>query len=236
MINRSRLSRKIDQQSKKNLFFSLIGIILVLLIIIKFGIPLLVNFSLFVSSSKDTQDEAKNNIRSFVPPPILNPIPSATSSAEVIISGFASPNQNIELYINNQLIDKVSVNDKGTFSFTEKISTGENIIKTKAIIDNKESEFSQSISVMLRNKPPSLNIDSPVNGESFSKDQSTIDIVGKTDIDVKVTINGFWAISDRSGNFSYRLPLSDGENKIQVVAEDLAGNKTEKELKVTFSP
>lgn len=236
MKNRSRLSRKIEQQSKKNLFFSLIGIILVVFIIIKFGIPLLVNFSLFVSSPKNDREETKNSTISFVPTPILNPIPSATSSAEVVISGFASPKQNVELYINNQLIDKVSVSDKGTFSFTEKISSGENVIRTKAIIDNKESELSKPISIVLINKPPNLNIDSPVDGESFSKDQAIIDIVGKTDIDAKITINGFWAISDRSGHFSHRLPLASGENKIQVIAEDLAGNKTQRELKVTFSP
>lgn len=234
-MNRSRLSRKIDQQSRKNLFFSLLGIILVLFIFIKFGIPLLVNFSLFISGSKNTDEETKNNERTFVPPPILNSMPSATSSADVIISGFASPKQNVELYINDNLINKVLADDKGLFSFEEKINSGENIIKAKTIIDNKESEFSSPISITFRNSAPNLNIDAPSDEQSFSKDQNSIDVKGTTDSDVKVTVNGFWAITDSFGRFSYRLPLSDGENKIKIIAIDLAGNKTEKELTVTSS-
>lgn len=235
MINRSRLSRKVDQQSKKNLFFSVVGIILIVFIIVKFGIPLLVNFSLFIAGSKDSEEETKNNVRTFVPVPILNPIASATSSAEVVISGFGSPKQNIALYINNDLIDKVSVDDKGVFSFRERINKGENVIKVKAIIDNRESEFSRPISITLRNSPPNLDIDSPTDGQSFSKDQNIIDVRGTTNADVKVTVNGFWAITDGSGHFSYRLHLSNGENKVKVIAEDQAGNKTEKELTITSS-
>ncbi|MEK7518167.1 MAG: hypothetical protein AAB583_06515 [Patescibacteria group bacterium] len=235
MAYRSRLSRKIDQQSKKNLFFSVIGIIIVLFILILFGIPLLVNFSLFIAGSNNSDEESKNNVTSFVPAPILNSMPSATSSADVVISGFAFPKQSIELYINDSLIDKMLVDDKGTFSFKERINLGENIIKVKAKIDNKESGFSRPISITLRDKAPDLNIDSPSDGQSFSKDESIIDIRGTTDSDVKITVNGFWAITDGSGHFSYRLPLVSGENKIKIVAENQAGNKTEKELTVNSS-
>lgn len=235
MINRSRLSRKIDQQSRKNLFFSLLGIIVVIFILIKFGIPLLVNFSLFISGSKNTENENISNVKDFVPVPILNSMPSATSSAEVIISGFASPKQIIELYINENLIDKKLADDKGIFSFEERINSGENIIKAKAIIKNNESEFSSPISIVLRNNPPMLQIDSPIDNQSFSKDQTIIDIKGTTDPDVKVTVNGFRAITDATGHFLYRLSLSSGENKLKIIAEDQAGNRTEKELTVTFS-
>jgi len=234
MANRSRLSKKIDQQSKKNLFFSLLGIILVLFILFKFGIPLLINFSLFIAGSKD-DEQIKNNERAFVPPPILNSMPSATSSADVVISGFATAKQDVELYINDNLIDKTTADGKGLFSFDTKINSGENIIKAKTIMDNKESEFSQPISVTFRNKAPELKIDSPTDGQSFSKDQSSIDVRGTTDPDVKITVNDFWAITDSSGRFSYRLPLSGGENNIKIVAVDTAGNKTEKEIKVNSS-
>ncbi len=234
-MNRSRLSRRLEQQSKKNLFFSVLGIILVLFILIKFGMPLLINFTLFISGFKNG-DEPKNEIRTFIPPPILNPITSATSSAYVVISGFAAPSQNIELYINDNLIDKAIIGEDGTFSFRETISEGENIIKAKAIIDNKESDFSKSIFITLRNKSPNLDVVSPTNGQSFSKDQNIIDVQGSTNPDVKVTINGFWAITDINGNFSYRLSLQNGENNIKVIGIDEAGNMAEKELKVTYNP
>ncbi|MBI2028553.1 MAG: hypothetical protein HYT07_02980 [Candidatus Levybacteria bacterium] len=235
-MNRSRLSRKLEQQSKKNLFLSIFGIIVVLLILIKFGIPLLINFSLFLSGSRGSQEEAKNNITAFVPVPVLNPIPSATSSAEIILSGFAAPMQIIELYVNSDLVDKTQVKEDGTFSFREIISEGENIIKAKAIINDKKSDFSKSILVTMKNKSPYLNLVSPLDGQSFSKDQNIIDIQGTTDPNIKVTVNGFWAITDGNGNFSYRLSLQNGENNIKIVAIDEAGNKTEKELRVIYNP
>lgn len=235
-MNRSRLTRKLEQQSKKNLVFSILGIIIVLFVLIKFGIPLLINFTLFISGFKNDDREIKNEVRSFVPPPILNPMPSATSSGHIVISGFASPKQTIELYINDDLVDKDLTSDKGTFIFKEIISSGENTIKTRAIIGDKKSEFSKPIIITLRNKPPNLNIVSPSDGQSFPKDQNIIDVEGTTDVDVRITVNGFWAITDGNGNFSYRLPLQNGENNIKIIGIDEAGNKVEKELKVTYSP
>lgn len=233
---RSRLSRRMETRSKKNLFLSVLGIVLIMFLMFKFGLPLLINLSLFLSGSKDNQEQLKNQDPSFIAPPILNSFPQATSSADIIISGIASKNQTINLYINENLIDKIKTKDNGSFSFKEKISTGENVIKTKAVVGDKESEFSEIITTVFKNAPPSLNISSPTDGQSFAKDQNIAEIKGVTDIDVKVTVNGLWAITDNNGNFLYRLPLQNGENKIKVVAVDIAGNKTEKEIKVNFSP
>jgi len=58
---------------------------------------------------------------------------------------------------------------------------------------------------------------------------------GKTDPNVKVTINDFWAIVDDSGNYSYNLSLKSGDNPIKIVATDDAGNNTEKDLKISYS-
>ena len=222
-----------EQKTKKNLLLSVLGIILVILLVFKFGIPLLVNFSLFLSGSG--KEEAKIQDPSFIAPPILDSFPQATSSANIIISGVASENQTIDLYVNDYLIDKTKTKKDGRFSFDTIIKPGENIIKTKAVVKNKESEFSQPLTVSFKSAPPSLTLSSPSDGQSFSKDQNTVDVNGTTDTDVKITVNGFWAITDNDGDFSYRLPLKNGENKIKIEATDLAGNRTEKEIKVTYS-
>lgn len=232
---RSRLSRKAEEKTKKNLFLSILGIILIIFLVFKFGIPFLVNLSVFLSGSKEN-DEQISHDPSFIAPPIFDPFPAATNSADIIISGIALKDQTINLYINDELIDKTNTNDDGSFSFKETISTGLKIIKAKAVTSKKESEFSQSITTSFKNAPPSLNIVSPTSGQSFSKDQNTADIQGTTDTDVRVTVNGFWAITDDNGNFSYRLPLQNGENKIKIIAIDAAGNKTEKEIIANYSP
>jgi bacillopeptidase F len=79
-------------------------------------------------------------------------------------------------------------------------------------------------------------VTSPTDGQTFAKDQGSVQVSGKTDNNVKITVNGFWAIVDDSNNFSYALPLQGGENQIKVVAEDKAGNTTQKDIKVTYNP
>lgn len=233
---KSRLSRRMEQKTKKNLLLNVLGIILVLLLILKFGIPLLINLSLFLSGSKGNLEQSENKDPSFIAPPILNSFPQATSSANIIITGLASKDQTINLYINDNLIDSSKTKDDGSFSFKETITPGENTIKAKAIARNKESEFSAIITTSFKSAPPSLNISSPSDGQSFSKDQNVTEVKGTTDSDVKITVNGFWAITDDAGNFSYSLLLQNGENKIKIEAVDIAGNRTEKEIKVTYSP
>lgn len=232
---RSRLSRRTEQKTRNNLTLSILGIILIILLVLKFGIPLLVNLSLFLSRSQNKEDTKIQN-SSFIAPPVLDSYAQATASANIIISGIASSKETINLYLNNDLADSAKAGDDGRFSFKLTLKPGENIIKAKTIANNKESDFSNSIIVSFKNAPPSLSITIPTDGQSFSKDQNIAEIKGTTDADVKVTVNGFWAITDSSGNFSYSLPLQNGENKIKIVAIDLAGNKNEKEIKVTYSP
>lgn len=224
------------QKTKKNLLLSLLGIVVVVFLMFKLGLPFLINLSLFLSGSGGNQELSVSKKSSFIAPPLLNPFPQATSSANIIISGIGSKDQTINLYINDELINKVRTQDDGAFSFNELIKPGENVIKVKAIENDVESEFSNSIATVFKSSNPSLNIISPSNGQSFSKDQNIADIKGTTDADVKVIVSGFWAITDDAGNFTYRLPLQNGENKIKIIATDTAGNKTEKEINVTYSP
>lgn len=232
---RSRLSKRMEQRTKKNLILSVFGIILIIFLVFKFGIPLLVNLSLFLSGS---QSKVETNVQnpSFIAPPILDSFPQATASANIIISGIASKNQTINLYINDNLVDTVNAGDDGRFSFKETVKPGENTITAKVVVDKKESDISNSIITSFKNAPPSLNVNSPTDGQSFSKDQNTVNVRGATDTDTKVTINGFWAITDSNGEFSYNLPLQNGDNKVKIEAIDVAGNKTTKEIKVTYSP
>ncbi|OGH13380.1 MAG: hypothetical protein A3H50_02450 [Candidatus Levybacteria bacterium RIFCSPLOWO2_02_FULL_37_10] len=231
----SRLSRRLESQSRKNLFLSILGIIVVLFLLVKFGIPLLVNFSLFLSGQKK-DEPSKNASSSYLSPPVLNQSANATNSAEFIITGTASKDEVINLYVNDSLSEKEEVEDNGNFSFKISLKTGDNKIKAKAAKGDKESDFSNELVVTYRNIPPSLSVDSPTDGQKFEKDQSTARVSGKTDSGVKITVNGFWAVIDENNSFSYNLPLQNGDNTIKIEAVDQAGNKAEKEIKVTYSP
>src|SRR3989344_4021100 len=97
--NKSRFSRRLESQSRKNLILSIFGIIVVLLLLVKFGVPLLVNFSLFLSGQK-TDESAKNTSSTYLSPPVLNQTANATNSSEFVITGTASKNEEINIYVN----------------------------------------------------------------------------------------------------------------------------------------
>lgn len=234
-ISRSRLSRRLENQSKRNLFLSILGIIIVFFLVIKFGIPLLVNFSLFISGSKTSNLPAKHSTSDFIAAPIIDTPSNATNSAEMIISGTSLPEHTIDLYVNGRNVDKTQSDNEGKYTFQTTLNPGENEIKTKTKKDEIESEYSNIINIIFNNKPPTLEISSPTDGQSFAKDQENITVSGTTDENVRVTINGFWAIIDENNKFTYSLHLGEGENQIRIEAVDQAGNKTEKQLKVTRS-
>lgn len=197
---------------------------------------MLVSFSAFISGSGGSQNNPNNNQINFIPPPILNPLVSATNSAQIVITGKAIKDQTINLYINDAGVDQANVDKNGVFSFEETLKNGDNQIKVRAEQNNKKSDFSNTFDVVLKNSPPTLDVSAPNDGQSFKKDQNTANVSGKTDAGVSVTVNGFWAVVDDNSNYSYTLSLQNGDNQIKVVAIDQAGNRAEKDLKVNYSP
>lgn len=234
-MRRSRISKYKEKNNEKTIILSVLGITVVLFLLFKFGIGLLVNLSLFVTGKNLQNNQTDQNSVDYIAPPILNPLPVATNSAHIIISGKSAKNQTIHLYINGSDTDEVSTNSDGSFVFSEDLQNGNNEIKTKAQDKNKMSVFSDNQNVMFKNSPPSLDISSPSDGQTFKKDQNTTNVSGKTDSGDSVTVNGFFAVIDENNNFSYILPLQNGDNEIKIVATDQAGNQTEKDLKVNYS-
>lgn len=237
-MDRSRLSRRLKRKTEKTLLLSVFGIILILFLLVKFGIPLLVNFSLLITGSKNDSETILKNSSSFVMQPVLYPLPTATNSAKISISGEALQKQIISLYLNNNMENKVKVKDDKSFLFEDIIlSEGENIIKAKAADSNdKESDFSKPVVIIYKNAQPNLSIDSPSDNQIFSKEENSINVTGKTVSGAKVTVNDLWTIVDANGNYSKNIRLDNGENVINVIAVDEAGNKAEMKIKVNYSP
>lgn len=238
-MRRSRLNKNTERKTQRTMILSIIGILVILFLLFKFGIDALVNFSVFISGSKNQATTQDSNQLSYVTVPTLNPLSQATNSAHIIITGQSTKNYSIILYVNNNNVDQVNADKNGGFVFKEDLTSGDNQIKVKAKFNNKQSDFSDSINVVYKNSAPTLDISAPSDGQSFNKNlvntNNTINVAGKTDQGASVTVNGFWAVVNDSGNFSYTLPLQNGDNQLKIVAVDQAGNKVEKDLKVNFS-
>lgn len=201
-----------------------------------FGTQLLIQFSLLLTKDGSVTTNTTQDV-SYVAPPDLDPIANATNSAKMKITGTSTVEKaTIKLYINGSLTDSVKVNSKNEFEFKSVIlEEGANEIKAKTEIENgKLSDYSSAITVLYQNEPPELSIDYPADGQTLKNDQQTI--TGKTVAGASVTVNGFRAIVQPNGNFSYNIKLHEGGNTIKIITTDTAGNKTEKDINVSFSP
>jgi len=234
----SRLRSHLKRKAAQNIFLVIIGFIIILVAAVIFGTKLLVSFSLFLEKFQNNgspTSSAEQTNDTYIAPPTLNPVVDATNSAQIAVNGFGIKNQTVELYLNNQRVDKTTVSDDNKFQFpTVSLQQGQNTILTRAVTDaGKESTDSNTDTITYLNKPPSLTLTQPQDGQGFNKGSTpTISIEGKTDPGAKVTINDAWAIVDDQGNYNYLYTLKDGDNDIKVVATDAAGNQTTKEIHI----
>jgi hypothetical protein len=232
----SRLKSNIKRKAIHNVILVICGFVILVIVLIFFGANLLTSFSLLVEKSQGNNDTTSSGQQdtTFVAPPTLNTLADAVNKPQVDVSGFGLKNQTIELYVNEQLVDKAEVGSDNKFHFsTVALKEGQNTIKVKANVNNKQSDFSNIDTISYLKNPPSLSISNPQDGQGFSKGSSpTVSIQGQTDIGAKVTVNGAWAIVDEQGKYNYLYTLKDGDNDIKAVATDDAGNQTTKEIHI----
>jgi len=219
------------------MFFSILGIVVVLFLLFKFGISALINFSLFLSGKGGEPNSTNSqNTINFLPSPVLNPIVSATNSAQIIITGISQKDRKIELFLNSRKIDETDTADNGEFRFEPTLKKGTNTVSVRAVYKDKKSDASEKYIVEYKDTAPKLEVSSPSDQASFKKEDKSVEIKGQTDANVTVTVNGFFAVTSENNSFSYVLQLHDGDNEVNILAVDNAGNKSEKTIKVNYSP
>lgn len=236
-MRRSRLSKVSDKKSKQNLLITIVGIIAILFLLIRYGIPFLGNLGYFFGQVTSIPKEVTidDEIEVHVAPPRLDSIPKATADKELIVTGTSAKGSTVELYLNGFTEDESKTSEGGNFEFTIILTEGENIIKARAKSSDTKSEFSDSVSINFIDTAPQLTIDSPTDGQEH-KGNNPITVNGTTDPDTSITVNDFTAVINFDNSYSYNLLLVEGSNEIKVIAEDLAGNTTEKIINVTYSP
>ncbi|MFA7676448.1 MAG: hypothetical protein WCY28_03535 [Candidatus Shapirobacteria bacterium] len=233
-FKRSRLERKKEEQiTKKTIFLGFLTVLIFGLIII-FGLPFLINFSIFLGNSKNKKEVINENILPPMAPRLIIPF-EATSSSKIKINGFAEAGSVVELLKNEESVGKVDTNESGDFSFEQiELSEGENSFSAVAIKDeNESSENSSEIVVILDNKQPELILTNPKE-DNLKVDSADFDIIGKSEKGVSVSVNGRIAVVDNDGNFKIKMQLNAGKNDIEVVVKDSALNETRKKISITY--
>jgi hypothetical protein len=237
MQKEPRQMRKKEKQSLRTILFLLFVLIIVVVFFLLYGIQMLINFSLYLEGNKSNSAASASNSNSYIAPPVINPMNSATNSAQVIVTGYTVSDYTVKLFVNDHLAGSQPVAGDKSFSFHNiQLQQGENDLKAQSVTsDGKVSDFSEITKITFSNKAPTLTVTSPNDGQTFSGSDNPIKIIGKADAGSHVQINDYWAIVDDQGNFSYILPLQKGDNHLHIVASDDAGNQATKDLKVTLN-
>ena len=237
-IRSSRLSRYSEKQSRKQFIIFGLGTFLIIAILVLFSGSILNLFGniIFGIKGEDPNTSQINQLSEVLQPPNLENIPSATSSAQIDISGTSIYEEGeIHLTVNEREVDSTNIRENQRFTFRRvALRNGVNRIKAHYSSDNGDSDFSREYIINLSSEKPELEITSPSEGTTFRRADRRINVSGTTDQNGSVTVNGFRAVVSASGSFSYLLELTDGDNKIIIEATNQAGVKESKEVNVKY--
>lgn len=229
-----------DWRNLKRLFLASFGIIVILGLIYLFAISFLSGIGTFWSIFGGHGDDTVEKLDHIPPPPpFVQTLPKAVNQDTIRITGFSEPGAKVTLFLNEAKIEEAVVDNEGGFTFEDvELFDGENRIYVQAKDQaENESKPSNAYIVVRDKKVPELVITTPADKATVTDPNiASVEVAGKTEVGIQITANDQWARVDEEGNFSCRVRLEKGENKIKVIARDEAGNETAQELTVTYAP
>lgn len=235
MLKRDKGVYRTKVTKKQSRFYFLLSIIFIG-VMIKWGVPGLINF--IANSGADTTNASQET--DTIPPqrPVLSALPDATNSASLHVTGYTEAGAEAQLWLNDSQRDTIKTNDNGEFDFLVSLSKGDNSIRVKARDEAGNESDSGAVAIIYDQSQLEITVDSPTEGAMITgRDNKNTTVRGKIDkTDARLTINGAYTRVDSEGNFSQQVVLSEGDNQIKIVATDTAGNQTEKIVNVKFYP
>ena len=154
------------------------------------------------------------------------------NNENVTITGMAAPGMDVHLFNNDEDIATGKANDDGSFSIDTVLQEGVNILKARTTAENGWTPFSEEVKVIVDKAVPVLKITSPQDGENTNNQVITVTGTVKDDYIDYVDINGTKADIDENGNWTAKIMSEEGENVLNVIARDKAGNETVKSITV----
>jgi hypothetical protein len=231
----SRYSRIEEKKERKRLLWAVFGIIAVIVFIAIFGMKLLVGFSLFIDMLHGTPPVATQS-DVLILPPALDPLPIATFSSTLKVTGTGQQGLTLVLYINDQESKKVSLTKSASFSaLLSDLKDGLNTISAKLVDDKGNmSDLSNILTTTIKKSLPILEITTPDNNATVTGDSNLVTVSGKSEDNTTITVNGRVVVVNNNFSFSYQYPLSEGDNTLTIKAIDQAGNATTVERKIKY--
>jgi len=231
----SRLARFEEKNARNRLIVAVIGTFAVILFLLFFGVKILISFSVFIDKLRGNSPTTAST-QAIVLPPTLDPLPQATNSAQIKVSGRGQSKLTAIIYLNGTETKKLTIDQDGSFKAVVTVPKEGELTVSAKVLDDKgnTSELSQVLKIIVTNKAPLMEVTSPPDNATISGDDNKITVTGKVEDDVQVTINDRFVVVQNDGSFSYKFPLPEGDTILRIIATDRAGNQTKIERKVTY--
>lgn len=212
------------------------GLIILIVFLFTFGFRLLLGASSFIANvtSKKVTERPLTKLDNVIGDIDIESIPTATNSARIIITGSVINFEILHFFINNKNAKEVQLLNADLFD--EEIGDlkkGENEIYVVALTKNTSNrKKTKTYSVLYKSDKPKIEIQEPTDNSKTNKNE--VALIGTTDKETYVKVNDIPVVVDVQGKFQTLVRLKDGENKITVTTQDVAGNVEKKTITVTY--
>ena len=232
----SRRLKTEERKNRKRAYFLIVITLGLIVLIFTYGLTGAAKFSAFLLELRTGTEPVEVSDSTPPPPPRFDSQPSATNQDSLELKGSTEAGSTVNITVNGKK-EEVLANSEGRFLLTINLSEGINSIVAYAKDNSGNVSQKTETEIILDKDEPSLEISKPEDGaEFFGSRQRQLIIEGKVEENAKVQINDRVVVVESDGTFSFVTTLSEGENNFTVKAEDEAGNKVEKTLKVKYSP
>lgn len=194
------------------------------------GVPLLANLG-NTNSNLNQQLGTADNVAPA--PPILNSVPNQTNQQPLRLTGSAESGATISVMINGEEKLSTIVDGQGLFEGEVELANGQNaMIATARDAAGNTSRESKEVIVVYDATPPSLVL---LQNIPDTTDEATLTVSGKTEPGAKVAVNQRRSIVNSEGVFNSTINLEEGQNSIEIISTDAAGNENVIKRNITRS-
>ncbi len=238
MAYRTHSAKRLVRQTRYNLLASIIIAVALIFVTFNWILPFLVNslgtIKDFTRQNEKPREKSVSETSTLAPPVIFIPY-EATNSAKIDITGFATANSKVRIFVDDVKFE-TDVKSDGTFIAKNiTLAIGINSIYGKTVDEkNQDSLDSKTIRLVYDNEKPVLEVTEPQDNQVVK--EKKVKVSGKTEKNNQVFINNVQIITNSDGAFLKEQSLEDGENILTIKAADGASNSTEIMRKVTVEP